>query len=101
CVLRTAVHLGVALLPSVSLYLADGHAGHAQGVQRLLDRVELVRLDHRSNELHLQLLHAGETLPAAVPEQSRCGVLPCGLPVALTRSLAAASPRLVRSRRCP
>src|SRR5262249_36452983 len=55
-VLGTPVHLGVALLPSVALYLADGQAGHAERVQGLLHAVELVRLDDRGHQLHAQSL---------------------------------------------
>src|SRR5882757_2614500 len=51
-VLRTPVDLGVALLPAVAADLADGHAGDTEGLQRGADLFPLVRLDHRSHELH-------------------------------------------------
>ena len=42
---------------SASPHTPDGQAGHAQGVQCLFDRVELVRLDDRGHQLHAQSLH--------------------------------------------
>src|SRR5207248_1675395 len=51
-VLRASVDLGVALLTAVAADLADGQALHTEGLQRLLDVVELERLDHRGDQLH-------------------------------------------------
>src|SRR4051812_10402931 len=51
-VLRPPVDLGVALLPAVAADLADGHAGHPEGLQGGTDLFPLVRLDHRGHELH-------------------------------------------------
>src|ERR1700693_743054 len=51
-VFGAAVQLGVALLPSHSLHLADGQAGDAQLVERVLDRVEFERLHDRLDQFH-------------------------------------------------
>src|SRR5437588_371073 len=44
-VLTAAIELGVALLPPEPAYLRDGHADDPDRGQRLLDVVELERLD--------------------------------------------------------
>src|SRR2546422_478571 len=54
-VLGTAVELGVALLPSEAAHLRHGHPDDAQLRQRLLDVVELERLDDRFDLLHRDL----------------------------------------------
>ena len=51
-VLGAAVDLAVAALPAVAAGLADRHARDPEGLQGLLDLVELVRLDDRGDELH-------------------------------------------------
>ena len=57
-VLRTAVHLGVALLPPVALHFADRHTQHAQLFQAGLDVFEGERLDDRSDQLHISYTSA-------------------------------------------
>ena len=47
-----AVELGVALLAAEALHFDHGHPGHADLVQRVLDVVELERLDDRLDLLH-------------------------------------------------
>src|SRR5690606_41723081 len=47
-----AVDLGVALLAAVAAGLADGHALDPEGLQGLLDLVQLERLDDGRDELH-------------------------------------------------
>src|SRR3954453_9448263 len=82
-VLRTAVDLGVALLPAVAADLADGHAGDAERLQRLADVLPLVGLENGGDELHAgapwvvsdavgvadraSAAATGETLPAPNP----------------------------------
>ena len=52
-VLRTAVDLGVALLPAVALHLADRHPEDARLLETGLDVLERERLDDRSDQLHV------------------------------------------------
>src|SRR5690606_38408072 len=52
-----AVDLGVALLAAVAAGLADGHALDPEGLQGLLDLVQLERLDDGRDELHPLRLH--------------------------------------------
>src|SRR5690606_15792914 len=56
-VLGAAVDLGVALLAAVAAGLADGHALDPEGLQGLLDLVQLERLDDGRDELHPLRLH--------------------------------------------
>src|SRR2546427_12277908 len=51
-VLRAPVELRVALLAAEAAHLGDGHADDTQLVERLLDVVELERLDHGLDLLH-------------------------------------------------
>src|SRR2546429_452077 len=52
-VLTTAIELGMALLPTEPAYLRDGHADNPDGGERLLDVVELERLDDGLDFFHL------------------------------------------------
>src|SRR5215472_5795731 len=47
-----AIDFGMPFLPAEALDLADGHAGHADLVQRVFYLVELERLDDRFDLLH-------------------------------------------------
>src|SRR5579884_34265 len=58
-VLGAPVHLGVAPLAPEPLHLRDGHAGDAGGFQRLLDLVQLERLDHCGHQLHRPSMATG------------------------------------------
>jgi hypothetical protein len=58
-VLRAAVDLGVALLAAVALHLADGHAEHADLLQRALHVLQHERLDDRGDQLHGSALRSG------------------------------------------
>src|SRR6185312_349089 len=51
-VLRAPVDLAVATLPAVAAGLAHRHARDPEGLQGLLDLVQLVRLDDRGDEFH-------------------------------------------------
>src|SRR5215510_566661 len=51
-VLAAPVDLGVALLPPEALHLADGHALHAERLQRVFDAFEQVRTNDRFNLFH-------------------------------------------------
>src|SRR6185503_6301504 len=51
-VLRAAVELRVALLTAEPAHFGDGHPVHPELGQRLLDVVQLERLDHRLDLLH-------------------------------------------------
>src|SRR5262249_7105979 len=65
-VLGAAIHLGVALLPSESLHLADREALHADARQALLHLVQLEGLDDRLDFFHghcLQLEFRDAGLP--------------------------------------
>ena len=69
-VLRPAVDLGVALLPAEAADLTDRQAVHPEGLQRLLDVLELERLDDRGDELHActSVGRSSVTVPACDPE---------------------------------
>src|SRR3954462_5594270 len=54
-VLSAAVHLGVTLLATVALNLADGHPENTRLFEARLDVFERERLDDRSNQLHIPL----------------------------------------------
>src|SRR5213595_2547281 len=54
--LAAAVELGVALLPAEAAHLRHGHPDHPDGGERLLDVVQLERLDNR-----LDLFHHGSS----------------------------------------
>src|SRR5262245_1625934 len=51
-VFAAPVDLGVALLPSEAFYLADGHALHAERLQRVFDAFKQVRTNDRFNLFH-------------------------------------------------
>src|SRR5882757_9308569 len=53
-VLSTPVDLGVALLPAVTLHLADRHAEHTDLFQCALDVLQHERLDDRCHQLHVR-----------------------------------------------
>src|SRR6478735_8697243 len=59
-----------ALLPAVAADLTDGHPGDAERLQRLPDVLPLVRLDHRSHELHA-FAPSETVLAARTPEDGR------------------------------
>src|SRR5687767_244076 len=54
-VLRPAVDLGVTPLTAEALDLADGQTGDADQLERVLDVVQLERLDDRGDQLHTRL----------------------------------------------
>src|SRR3954453_19359368 len=89
-VLRTAVHLGVPLLPAVTVDLRHGQAVHSEGLQRRLHVVELERLDDLRDESHappsvasslVRLMDAPctreERPPAEPPEPQSYADSPC------------------------
>src|SRR5580765_357659 len=85
-VLGTAVDLAVPALAAVAGRLADRHPGDPEGLQGLLDLVELVRLDDGGDELHhlapSRAADAGRPLGAEWPRRPPSGarsyaVSPC------------------------
>src|SRR5262245_65112511 len=56
-VFAAPVDLGVALLPSEAFDLADGHALHAERLQRVFDAFEQVRTNDRFNLFHCNSIY--------------------------------------------
>src|SRR5215510_9877960 len=69
-VFAAPVDLGVALLPSEAFYLADGHALHAERLQRVFDAFEQVRTNDRFNLFHSSCLSFFERRMFAYAEGS-------------------------------
>src|SRR5437762_422916 len=65
-VLAAPIQLRVALLAAETAHLGDGHADHADAGERLLDVVQLERLDDRLDLLH-QVLPIGNVRATDVP----------------------------------
>ncbi len=75
-VLRAAVDLAVAALPAVAAGLAHRHARDPEGLQGLLDLVQLVRLDDRGDEFHADAPCVGDADGAeCVPTGGRVAVV--------------------------
>src|SRR5579871_5375999 len=53
-ILSTAIDLGMALLPAVTLDFGDRHSVYADRGQRLADLVQFERFDNGDNKLHVQ-----------------------------------------------
>src|SRR5262249_23962783 len=65
-VLAATIQLGVALLTAEAPHLVHGHADHADAGERLLDVVQLERLDDRLDLLH-QILPFADDKATDVP----------------------------------
>src|SRR6266403_5461206 len=77
-VLAAAIQLGVSFLAAEAAHLGHGHADHADAGERLLDVVQLERLDDR-----LDLLHHGP--PEGVPRSNGHAAPVCANPRDLAR----------------
>src|SRR5262245_10031184 len=69
-VLTAPIQLRVALLPTEPAHLRHGHADDPDGGERLLDVVELERLDDRLDLFHLKILPARSVEQPPCPERA-------------------------------
>src|SRR6476661_6305394 len=70
-VLGAAIDLGLALLATEALDLADGETRHADAGQRIAHLVELERLDDRRNQFHTAFLLPLRLMPADWQKKAR------------------------------